>query len=105
MEAGLVSPIALIAVSIAGVCGFVLPNRDLASAVRVWWFAIGIAGAIAGLSGIIIVSGLLVIHLLMLRSMGVSYVRFFEPGLLRSRMKKRKNRPEHLDPVDRRSQK
>lgn len=105
VEAGLVSPIALIAVSIAGVCGFVLPNRDLASAVRVWRFAIGIAGAIAGLSGIIIVSVLLVIHLLMLRSMGVSYVRFFEPGLLRSRMKKRKNRPEHLDPEDRRSQK
>ncbi|MBQ2785068.1 MAG: spore germination protein [Oscillospiraceae bacterium] len=105
VEAGLVSPIALIAVSIAGVCGFVLPNRDLASAVRVWRFVLGVAGSITGLIGILIGLGILLIHLLMLRSLGVPYLRFFEPGLLRSRMKCRKQRPEHLKPVDRRNQK
>ncbi len=105
VEAGLISPIALIAVSIAGVCGFVLPNRDLASAVRVWRFVLGVAGSIAGLGGIIIGLGILFIHLITLRSLGVPYLRFFEPGLLRSRMKFRKQRPEHLKPVDRRNQK
>ena len=105
VEAGLVSPIALIAVSIAGVCGFVLPNRDFASAVRIWRFALAVAGSVGGLSGIIIVLGLLVIHLAMLKSLGTSYLRFFEPGLLRSRMKKQKTRSEHLKTLDRRNQK
>ena len=105
VEAGLVSPIALIAVSIAGVCGFVLPNRDLASAVRVWRFVFGVAGSITGLSGVFIGLGILIIHLMMLRSLGVPYLRLFEPGPLRSRLKNRKQRPKHLKPVDRRNQK
>jgi len=105
VEAGLVSPIALITVSIAGVCGFVLPNRDLASAVRVWRFVFGVAGSITGLSGVFVGLGILVIHLISLRSLGVPYLKFFEPRLLRSRMKCRKQRPEHLKPVDRRNQK
>lgn len=105
VEAGLISPIALIAVSIAGVCGFVLPNRDLASAVRVWRFVLGVAGSITGLGGIFVALGILLIHLYSLRSLGVPYLRFFEPGLLRSRMKHRKQRPDHLNPVDRRNQK
>ena len=104
VEAGLISPIALIAVSIAGVCGFVLPNRDLATAVRVWRFWIGILGSIGGLTGVAGGALMLILHLLRIKSLGVPYIRLFEPGILRKRMKNQKQRPKYLKPEDDRNQ-
>lgn len=89
VEAGLLSSVALIAVSVAGVCGFVLPNRDLADALRLWRFVLAVLSAIAGLWGIVTGTLLLVIHLAMVKSLGVSYLIPFEPGLLRCRIKKK----------------
>ncbi|MBR5867811.1 MAG: spore germination protein, partial [Clostridia bacterium] len=74
VEAGIVSPIALIVVSIAGVCGFVLPNRDLAEAIRMWRFLIAFFGAVGGLWGIGAGVLCLLVHLLGLKSMGVPYL-------------------------------
>ncbi len=105
VEAGLISPIALIAVSIVGVCGFVLPNRDLASAVRVWRFAIAVAGSALGIAGVGIGAAALIMHLLQIKSLNVPYLKLFEPGLLRKRMIFRKQRPGHLNPADKRNQK
>ena len=104
VEAGLVSPVALIMVSVAGVCGFVLPNRDLANALRVWRFGIAILSALAGLYGTAAGLLILVIHLSGLKCLGINYLSH-TGRILRPRLKKMKFRSEKLHPVDRRNQK
>ena len=104
VEAGLISPVALIAVSIAGICGFVLPNRDLANAVRIWRFLIAVLSSLCGLFGTLAGALILLIHLLSLKSMGLSYLA--PTGkILRPRMEKEKWRSAYLHPQDRRKQK
>jgi len=105
IDAGLLSPIALIVVSIAGICGFVLPNRDFASAVRVCRFVLGVLASIAGLTGMMIGIILLLIHLFRLKSLGVSYVIPFEPCLLQKRQINDKYRDKRMRTIDRRKQK
>ena len=110
VEAGLISPVALIAVSIAGICGFVLPNRDLAEGIRVWRFGIAALTALTGWPGIVAGFGILVIHLAGLKSMDVPYLlpnrRYMESGgILRPLLAKSKLRNGWLKPKDRRNQK
>ena len=105
VEAGLVSPVALIVVSIAGVCGFVLPNRDLANAMRLWRFGIVALTAISGLYGILGGMAILAIHLMGLRSMGRPYLGIPEGKILRQRLVNRKWRDRKLRPEDARNQK
>ena len=104
VEAGIISPIPLIAVSIAGICGFVLPNRDLANAVRIWRFAIAALSAVGGIYGTVGGGIILLIHLLNLRSLGVPYL---EPTgkIIRKRLIKEKYRNQALKPQDERNQK
>lgn len=108
VEAKIISPAALIAVSVAGVCGFVQPNRDFAQAVRVWRFVLAIFGAVAGLFGVTVGGILLLIHLSGLTCLDVPYLAPFSNAggitLLRSRLKLNKDRNTDLDPIDRRNQ-
>lgn len=104
VEAGLISPVALIMVSIAGVCGFVLPNRDLANAIRVWRFAIVLMAAVAGLYGVLGGIVILGIHLSGLKCLGVGYLSY-TGRILRRRLVKSKYRSHQLHPQDRRNQK
>lgn len=105
VEAGLVSPMALIAVSTAGICGFVLPNRDLAAAIRFWRFALTGAAALGGIWAAALTVGFLIFHLSHLKSLGVPYLKFFESGLLRQRLVFRKYRPKSLKTQDKKNQK
>ncbi len=104
VEAGLISPAALIMVSVAGVCGFVLPNRDLANAVRVWRFGIAVLSAFAGLYGTAAGFFILLIHLSGLNCLGINYLSR-TGGIIRKRLVKNKYRTQKLHPRDRRSQK
>ncbi len=103
VEAGIISPVALIAVSVAGICGFVLPNRDLANALRVWRFVIAGLSAVGGLYGTVAGLLILIIHLSGLKSLGIGYLS--RTGkILRRRLVKTKFRSDKLHPQDRRNQ-
>ena len=104
VEAGLISPVALICVSIAGICGFVQPNRDLAEAVRIWRFIVAAISAVAGLPGTVAGLVILLIHLAGLKSLDVPYLSV-RGGIMRPRFKNRKYRDPKLHPRDRRNQK
>ena len=78
VEAKLISPAALIVVSVAGICGFAIPGRELADALRVWRFGLTAAAAAAGLFGLTVGLIALLLQLGSLESFGKSYLRPFD---------------------------
>ena len=74
VEASLISPAALIVVSLSGICGFSLPNRDFAQAARLFRFGFAALGAFAGLFGVTVGFLALLIHLAGLTSLDVPYL-------------------------------
>ena len=109
VEAKLISPAALIIVSVAGICGFTLPERDFADAIRVWRFLLALCAALAGLFGLTAGLLLLLIQLAETTSFGIPYLSPFSSGrtegkLLRRPLREQKGRAARLRPQDLRNQ-
>ncbi len=93
VEAKIISPAALIVVSVAGICGFAIPGRELADAIRIWRFVLMACAAVAGLFGLTVGLIALLLHLGSLQSFGLGYLRPFDRAetggvILRRRLKK-----------------
>ena len=110
VEAKIISPAALIVVAVAGICGYAIPGRELAGAVRVWRFALTLAASVAGLFGLSVGLIALLLHLAGLESFGLAYLRPFDRGqtggaILRKRLDQEIFRDPALGVEDLRRQK
>lgn len=94
VEASLISPAALIAVSLSGICGFALPNRDFAQAARLFRFGFALLGAFAGLFGVTAGFLAMLIHLAGLTSLDTPYLLPFSDGSAKELLRHRAGRDE-----------
>ena len=77
VEANLISPAALILVAAAGICGFALPGKSFADAIRLCRFALTVCAALAGLWGLSFGLLALLVHLAGLSSFDRAYLAPF----------------------------
>ncbi len=81
-EAGIISNIMIIIVSITGIANFVAPVYSFAAASRLIRFLLIISASVLGLYGILIVLVAMVAHLSSLRSFGVPYLAPIAPFII-----------------------
>ena len=113
VEAKVVSPIAVIVVALAGICGYVMPSRDLGAALRLCRLIFVLAAVFMGLYGLMAALALLILHLSTLESFGAPYTAPFTdregPGALTGLIKRPnssdKFRSPHLAGRNKRRQK
>ena len=77
VEANLVSPMAVIIISITAICSFSIPNIALTSAYRLIKYFVIFMSAAAGLFGFVSALILVLLHMVSLKSFGVCYVAPF----------------------------
>lgn len=77
VSANLVSPAVVVIVSLAGIAGFMMPNQDLSSGIRLIRFLLAILAAFAGFFGLVIGLIILITHLCSLNNYGTAYISPF----------------------------
>jgi len=104
VEAGVVSPILIIIVSITGLCSFSMPNYGIGFGIRILRFFVTIASAIAGFYGIMAAVFILGISACSMKSFGVPYFSPIAPKtfseknmIIRAPNKQLKQRPDFLN--------
>ncbi|WNC12187.1 spore germination protein [Brevibacillus brevis] len=84
VSAGIVSNIMVIVVAVTAIASFIMPNTELAAAVRILRFPMMIVAYMFGIVGIVVGMMVLIIHLLALESLGTPYGSPFAPFLASS---------------------
>lgn len=77
VTANIVSPLVVVVVSLAGIAGFIMPNQDLSSGIRVTRFAFALLAAIGGFLGLAVGLIILITHLCSMDNYGVAYLSPF----------------------------
>ncbi|WP_412679431.1 spore germination protein [Brevibacillus fortis] len=112
VQAGIVSNIMVIVVAFTAISSFIIPNYDMASAVRFIRFIMMLLAAMFGIVGIVVGLMALIGHLISLESLGVPYgsplapVRFsdWKDFIVRSPLWKMMDRPKGTRPIQEKRQ-
>ncbi len=77
VTANIVSPLVVVIVALAGIAGFIMPNQDLSSGLRVIRFVFSVLAAIGGFLGLTVGLIIVLTHLCSMDNYGVAYLSPF----------------------------
>lgn len=77
VSANIVSPLVVVIVALAGIAGFIMPNQDLSSGIRVVRFVFSVLAAVGGFLGLTVGIIILLTHLCSMDNYGVAYLSPF----------------------------
>lgn len=77
VAANLISPAVVVIVALAGIAGFVMPNQDLSSGIRVYRFVLAVLACAGGFLGLAFGLIVLILHLCSLENFGIAYMSPF----------------------------
>ena len=108
VEAGLISPLVVIIVSLTAISAFAIPSYNFSTCLRMLRFVFIFLAATMGLFGIAIGMCILIIHLCTLKSFGMPYMSPFssfvenkndlKDTVIRHKIKNMVHRPQYLQP-------
>ncbi|WP_326911223.1 spore germination protein [Sedimentibacter sp. MB31-C6] len=106
VEAGLITPLAVIIVALTAIASFAIPSYNFGTSLRMMRFAFIVLAATFGIFGMSIGLCVLIIHLCTLKSFGVPYMtpfssfienkRDLKDTIIRHRMKNLVNKPHYM---------